>query len=82
MPAKRILKAFELLQALHLRKTIPIITSNKIIIQTVKIANIYTAKQFSDAKVRFYMTDKINDSNNFNNIHNSKTDIENSKANS
>ncbi|WP_371253702.1 toprim domain-containing protein [Orientia tsutsugamushi] len=28
------------------------------------------------------MTDKINDSNNFNNIHNSKTDIENSKANS
>ncbi|KJV51468.1 hypothetical protein OTSGILL_2265 [Orientia tsutsugamushi str. Gilliam] len=53
--------------------------SNKIIIQTVKIANIYTAKQFSDAKVRFYMTDKINDSNNFNNIHNSKTDIENLK---
>ncbi|WP_223845051.1 toprim domain-containing protein [Orientia tsutsugamushi] len=28
------------------------------------------------------MTDKINDSNNFNNIHNSKTEIENSKANS
>ncbi|WP_371218719.1 toprim domain-containing protein [Orientia tsutsugamushi] len=28
------------------------------------------------------MTDKINDSNNFNNIHNAKTDIENSKANS
>ncbi|WP_371253542.1 toprim domain-containing protein [Orientia tsutsugamushi] len=28
------------------------------------------------------MTDKINDSNNFNNIHNSKTDIENPKANS
>ncbi|WP_371219592.1 toprim domain-containing protein [Orientia tsutsugamushi] len=28
------------------------------------------------------MTDKINDSNNFNNIHNLKTDIENSKANS
>ncbi|BAG39524.1 hypothetical protein [Orientia tsutsugamushi] len=28
------------------------------------------------------MTDKINDSNNFNNIHNSKTDIENSKAKS
>ncbi|WP_410522356.1 toprim domain-containing protein [Orientia tsutsugamushi] len=28
------------------------------------------------------MTNKINDSNNFNNIHNSKTDIENPKANS
>ncbi|KJV69710.1 toprim domain-containing protein, partial [Orientia tsutsugamushi] len=28
------------------------------------------------------MTDKINDSNNFNNIHNAKTDIENSKTNS
>ncbi|SPR05937.1 DUF7146 domain-containing protein [Orientia tsutsugamushi] len=28
------------------------------------------------------MTDKINDSNNFNNIHNSKTEIENPKANS
>ncbi|KJV72855.1 Uncharacterised protein [Orientia tsutsugamushi] len=28
------------------------------------------------------MTDKINDSNNFNNIHNAKTDIENPKADS